>query len=93
MFVCKNYINLTILIQQLQSSQPNPGKPYKGIRRTAYLPNNSRGRKIAEMLRVAFERKLVFTIGISRTTGKEDVITWNDIHHKTDNKSNTQYVA
>ncbi|KAH3787017.1 hypothetical protein DPMN_165136 [Dreissena polymorpha] len=43
------------------------------------------------MLRVAFERKLVFTIGSYRTTRKEDVITWNDIHHKTDHKPNTQF--
>ena len=44
------------------------------------------------MLKIAFERKLVFTIGNSRTTGAEGVITWNDIHHKTDQKPNTQYV-
>lgn len=34
------------------------------------------------MLEVAFSRKLVFTVGRSRTTGCEGVITWNYIHHK-----------
>ena len=34
-------------------------------------------------MRIAFERKLVFTIGRSATTGRDDVIVWNGIHHKT----------
>ena len=66
-----------------QPEHPEPGSPYKGIIRTAYLPDNEEGRKILELLRIAFDRKLIFTIGHSRTTGKEGVITWNDIHHKT----------
>lgn len=45
-----------------------------------YLSDNEKGRLVAEMLKIAFDRKLVFTIGQSRATG---VITWNDIHHKT----------
>ena len=36
------------------------------------------------LLQVAFERRLIFTIGRSVTTGREDVITWNGIHHKTE---------
>jgi deltex len=36
------------------------------------------------LLRVAFDRRLIFTIGRSVTTGMEDVITWNEIHHKTE---------
>jgi deltex-like protein len=57
---------------------------------TAYLPDNPRGQLIAKLLRVAFERKLVFTIGHSRTTGKQGVVTWNDIHHKTNPNPYTQ---
>ncbi|XP_053381589.1 uncharacterized protein LOC123544631 [Mercenaria mercenaria] len=72
-------------------NHPDPGKWYKGITRVAYLPDNKEGRIILEMLKVAFERKLVFTIGRSRTTGQEGVITWNDIHHKTDCRPNSQY--
>lgn len=66
-----------------QSNHPNPGKPYKGISRTAYLPNDREGRQILSLLRRAFDARLVFTVGASRTTGKEGVLTWNDIHHKT----------
>lgn len=33
---------------------------------------------------MAFDRRLIFTIGRSVTTGMEDVITWNEIHHKTE---------
>ena len=62
---------------------PNPGCLYKGTRRTAYLPDNTEGQKVHRLLRRAFEQRLVFTIGGSRTTGREDVVTWNDIHHKT----------
>ncbi|WAR21295.1 DTX3L-like protein, partial [Mya arenaria] len=68
----------------MTSNHPSPGQPYRGIRRTAYFPNNDEGRTVCRMLKVAFRRKLVFTIGRSRTTGHDGVITWNDIHHKTD---------
>ena len=66
-----------------QKNHPNPGKPYEGTRRVGYLPDNDRGRRVLEMLKVAFDRKLTFTIGRSRTTGADNTITWNDIHHKT----------
>ncbi|XP_021256535.1 E3 ubiquitin-protein ligase DTX3L [Numida meleagris] len=64
-------------------NHPNPGKPYYGITRTAYLPDNKEGQEVLQLLRRAFNQKLIFTVGNSRTTGAEDVITWNDIHHKT----------
>ncbi|KYO18143.1 E3 ubiquitin-protein ligase DTX3L [Alligator mississippiensis] len=62
---------------------PNPGRPYSGAHRTAYLPNNKEGREIQELLEKAFNQKLIFTVGQSRTSGANDVVTWNDIHHKT----------
>ncbi|XP_021355423.1 uncharacterized protein LOC110451630 [Mizuhopecten yessoensis] len=62
---------------------PTPGKYYQGITRPAFLPDNKKGRLVARLLRIAFDRKLVFTIGRSRTTGHDGVVTWNDIHHKT----------
>ncbi|NXQ38899.1 DTX3L ligase, partial [Catharus fuscescens] len=64
-------------------SHPNPGQHYKPAFRTAYLPDNEEGREILQLLRRAFNQKLIFTVGQSRTTGKQNVITWNDIHHKT----------
>ncbi|NXE09533.1 DTX3L ligase, partial [Lophotis ruficrista] len=65
------------------SNHPNPGKPYSATYRTAYLPNNKEGQEILQLLKRAFKQKLIFTVGHSRTTGAHNVITWNDIHHKT----------
>ncbi|XP_047003050.1 protein deltex [Schistocerca americana] len=65
---------------------PNPGRPYYavGFPRICYLPDCEKGRKVLKLLSVAFERRLIFTIGRSVTTGREDVVTWNEIHHKTE---------
>ncbi|KAM9234956.1 E3 ubiquitin-protein ligase DTX3L isoform 1-T1 [Leptosomus discolor] len=65
------------------SNHPNPGEPYSATSRTAYLPDNKEGQEILQLLKRAFNQKLIFTVGQSRTTGAQDVITWNDIHHKT----------
>lgn len=63
---------------------PNPGRPYYAVRfpRICYLPDTRKGRTVLRLLNIAFKRKLIFTIGRSVTTGREDVVTWNDIHHK-----------
>ncbi|NXM11950.1 DTX3L ligase, partial [Ploceus nigricollis] len=65
------------------SSHPNPGRRYRPAYRRAYLPDNEEGREILQLLRRAFNQKLIFTVGQSHTTGEHNVITWNDIHHKT----------
>ena len=62
---------------------PNPGKRYFGTVRSAHLPDNEEGNKILRLLQKAFDQKLTFTIGRSSTTGATNVVTWNDIHHKT----------
>ncbi|KAI9530790.1 E3 ubiquitin-protein ligase dtx3L [Dissostichus eleginoides] len=62
---------------------PNPGKRYGSTSRTAFLPDSEEGEKVLKLLRKAFDRRLVFTVGRSVTTGLNNVITWNDIHHKT----------
>ncbi|CAB1336764.1 unnamed protein product [Coregonus sp. 'balchen'] len=62
---------------------PNPGVSYPGTDRVAYLPDTSEGNRVLGLLRRAFEQRLIFTIGTSMTTGMHNVITWNDIHHKT----------
>ncbi|KAG7520691.1 putative E3 ubiquitin-protein ligase DTX3 [Solea senegalensis] len=69
---------------------PNPGARYNGTSRTAYLPACEEGEKVVNLLRKAFDRRLVFTIGQSATTGLNNVITWNDIHHKTNMKGGPQ---
>ncbi|XP_063220900.1 protein deltex [Bacillus rossius redtenbacheri] len=65
---------------------PSPGRPYYavGFPRTCYLPDTEKGRRVLKLLGVAFQRRLVFTVGRSVTTGREDVVTWNEIHHKTE---------
>ena len=62
---------------------PNPGVSYLGAQRTAYLPNNNEGKRALELLKRAFDQRLIFTVGRSVTTGQDNIVTWNDIHHKT----------
>ncbi|XP_076766077.1 deltex E3 ubiquitin ligase isoform X2 [Xylocopa sonorina] len=68
------------------NEHPNPGQAYYavGFPRVCYLPDNNLGRRVLRLLQIAFERRLIFTIGRSVTTGREDVVTWNEIHHKTE---------
>ncbi|XP_062620291.1 uncharacterized protein LOC134281872 [Saccostrea cucullata] len=82
---CSECIIITYTIRGgLQGEDhPNPNRYFKGITRSGYLPNNTKGRQVVKLLNIAFSRKLVFTIGRSRTTGEEGVVTWNDISHKT----------
>lgn len=35
------------------------------------------------MLEYAFDRRLVFTVGDSVTSGQQNLVTFNGIHHKT----------
>ncbi|XP_062598992.1 uncharacterized protein LOC134260456 [Saccostrea cucullata] len=66
-----------------EECHPHPGTMYKGTRRQAYLPASKEGTAILHMLERAFKQGLIFTVGSSRTTGRSNVVTWNDIHHKT----------
>ncbi|XP_008830496.1 probable E3 ubiquitin-protein ligase DTX2 isoform X3 [Nannospalax galili] len=65
---------------------PSPGKPFtaRGFPRHCYLPDNAQGRKVLELLKVAWKRRLIFTVGTSSTTGETDTVVWNEIHHKTE---------
>jgi deltex len=66
------------------SAHPHPGVPFRGIRRTAYLPNNAEGRSILALLRRAFDARLIFTVGKSATMNRDDTVTWSRaISHKT----------
>ncbi|KAK6736185.1 hypothetical protein RB195_019076 [Necator americanus] len=60
-----------------------PGKPYKGTFRRAYVPGTSEGTKVLRLLKFAFDRRLIFTVGDSLTTGAKNTVVWNNIHHKT----------
>ncbi|XP_068767339.1 E3 ubiquitin-protein ligase DTX1 isoform X2 [Struthio camelus] len=69
---------------------PNPGRKFtaRGFPRHCYLPDNEKGRKVLKLLIVAWDRRLVFTVGTSNTTGESDTVVWNEIHHKTEFGSN-----
>ncbi|XP_010225444.1 PREDICTED: probable E3 ubiquitin-protein ligase DTX2 [Tinamus guttatus] len=69
---------------------PNPGMPYtaRGFPRYCYLPDNEKGRKVLELLKVAWRRRLIFTVGTSSTTGESNTVVWNEIHHKTEMDTN-----
>uniref|UniRef100_A0A671R355 E3 ubiquitin-protein ligase n=1 Tax=Sinocyclocheilus anshuiensis TaxID=1608454 RepID=A0A671R355_9TELE len=72
------------------TEHPNPGKKYsaRGFPRHCYLPDNEKGRKVLKLLIMAWDRRLIFTIGTSSTTGETDTVVWNEIHHKTEFGSN-----
>lgn len=40
--------------------------------------------QVLNLLSIAWERRLIFTIGRSVTTGREDVVTWNGVEHRTE---------
>lgn len=40
--------------------------------------------QVLELLKVAWKRRLIFTVGTSNTTGETDTVVWNEIHHKTE---------
>ncbi|KAI6195022.1 hypothetical protein M3Y96_01186900 [Aphelenchoides besseyi] len=60
-----------------------PGVPYTGTHRECYLPNTDEGHMVLEMLQLAFDRGLIFTVGDSITSGQQNTVVWNGIHHKT----------
>ncbi|RDD38487.1 putative E3 ubiquitin-protein ligase DTX2, partial [Trichoplax sp. H2] len=69
---------------------PNPGARYhaNAFPRVAYLPNTAEGQEVLRLLQIAWARSLIFAIGRSSTSGADNVIVWNDIHHKTEWQSN-----
>jgi deltex-like protein len=76
-------ITYTIPSGVQDSRHSQPGQPFMGTVRNAYLPNNPEGKYVLQLLQRAFNDQHVFTIGQSSTTGKDNVVVWNDIHHKT----------
>ena len=87
-FSCSVGYGVIIIDYRFQSGtqgreHPNPGQWFDGTSRTAYLPDNREGREVLQLLRRAFDARLVFTVGTSNTTGLSNQVTWNDIHHKT----------
>lgn len=57
---------------------PVPGAPYYavGFPRYSLLPDTPLGRQVLMGLRVAWERRLLFGVCASQTTGREHVVAW-----------------
>ncbi|XP_061413272.1 E3 ubiquitin-protein ligase DTX3L-like isoform X2 [Lethenteron reissneri] len=72
-----------LLFHCIKPEHPQPGKAYGGISRTAYLPDNQEGNHVLLLLQKAFKQRLTFTVGVSRSTGIDNLVTWNGIEHKT----------
>ena len=70
------------------TEHPNPGERFQGVTRVAYLPDSPEGKKILELLKKAFDAKLIFTVGMSQSTKKDNTVVWNrGISHKTTTES------
>ena len=80
---CQGYNAGTIIIDYNMKNGQRNGKHFSGTHRTAYLPDTKEGWEVFYLLREAFDRKLIFTVGRSVTTGQDNVVVWNGIHHKT----------
>ena len=80
---CDGYPNVgTIIIEYNFMGGMHNGQPFTGTHRKNYIPNTEKGRLLLGLLKIAFDRKLTFTIGTSVTTGAKNAIVWNGIHHK-----------
>ncbi|CAG4982542.1 unnamed protein product [Colias eurytheme] len=60
------------------AGHPAPGAPYYavGFPRHSLLPDTPLGRQVLAGLQGAWERRLLFTVSASRTTGREHVVSW-----------------
>jgi deltex len=82
-FIENLYLSIASGVQG--ANHPNPGRAFfaVGFPRLCYLPENQTGRKILRFLKIGFDRGLLFSIGRSATTGREDVVIWKNVEHKT----------
>lgn len=89
---CDGYPDVgTIVIHYSMRGGKRGDIVYPSTGRTAYLPNNIEGNEVLNLLNEAFKRKLIFTIGRSVTTGRDNQIVWNGIHHKTNLSGGSAY--
>jgi len=65
----------------------NPGAPFEGTVRSAFLPDTREGRRLLTRFKYAFCRGLMFDVGTSETTGMSDVVVWS---RRVPQKSNLQ---
>lgn len=70
------------------SSRGPAGLPVTLARSAPICPAHCHALQVLRLLITAWERRLIFTIGTSNTTGESDTVVWNEIHHKTEFGSN-----
>ncbi|XP_075767521.1 uncharacterized protein LOC102444464 [Pelodiscus sinensis] len=63
-----------------EAGDPRPGRPYRGGRFQAFLPDNREGKKISQLLQKAFEQGLTFQL---QSCDGEERVAWHLIPHKT----------
>jgi len=93
-YTCKTcIITYTVPDGVQREHDPFPGHTYQGTQRQAFLPVNTDGEKALRLLKIAWERRLIFTVDYSLTHGIEGGvrITWNGIHHKTSMEPGSPY--
>ncbi|KAJ8376938.1 hypothetical protein SKAU_G00075180 [Synaphobranchus kaupii] len=61
----------------MSEAHPNPGKPFTGVKTTAYFPKRDQG--VLKLLQRAFEQKLLFTV--AATNEAADRVVFTDIPH------------
>ena len=64
--------NGTYVIDYKMPSLIKDGISIPSTYRTAYIPDTKEGKEVVELLKIAFDRKLMFTIGRSVTTGYDN---------------------
>ncbi|KAK3246683.1 hypothetical protein CYMTET_43785 [Cymbomonas tetramitiformis] len=63
----------------------HPGEAYTGKHCCFYLPANEEGRDVLRRLRVSWRRRLLFTVGQSTSSGRDNMVIFSSIHLKTSN--------
>jgi deltex-like protein len=69
--------------QTYEDIDPIIGEPYSELNTEFYLPDNSEGEYITQMLQKAFNQRLLFRIGYNILTNRYDTIVPNGIELKT----------
>ncbi|KAJ3076808.1 hypothetical protein HDU98_000108 [Podochytrium sp. JEL0797] len=59
------------------------------LHRTTYFPDTPEGKRVLDLMKTAWDRRLVFRIGTSITTGAQNTLVWA-IHHKTSRSGGVQ---
>jgi len=72
------------ILPLLKENHPKPGQPYTGTTMTTSLPSRVKGYQVCMLLKVAFQRKLLFTIRGSVWSREYKVVPCEDVSHYTE---------